>query len=189
MPSPATQPLFLNFELEANKIMEHLKGEYSGLQIGRASSALVENLMVEAYGQKQSLKGLAQVVIPDARSIRIQPWDRGTLSAIEKAIQLSDLHLTPNNDGVAVHINIPPLTEERRKDLSKVVRRMGEDAKISVRSARQEVHSKLREMEQNKQISEDDNRGAQKDLQLKVDKLNEEIEIMMKRKEEDVMTL
>lgn len=181
--------LLARIDTEGPKIVEHLLSEFAGLQVGRASAALVENVVVEAYGQKQPLKGLAQIMIPDARSIRIQPWDRGTLTAIEKGIQMSDMGLNPNNDGVAIHINIPPLTEERRKDLVKVVKRMAEDAKIALRNLRQDLHSKLRALEQSKEISEDYSHNMQKDLQVKVDKLNDEIEARRQKKEDDVMTV
>lgn len=185
----ATQPFLDRIDSEFKKIIDRLRTEFAALQIGRASAVLVENLQVEAYGTKQSLKGLAQIVIPDARSIRIQPWDRSTLGAIEKAIQISDLHLTPTNDGTMIHLNISPLTEERRNELTKVVRRIAEDAKISVRNARQDVHSAVRDLEHAKQITEDDRRLAEKELQDRVTKANTEIESMMGKKEEEVMKI
>lgn len=174
---------------EFAKILEFLRGEFSRLQIGRASSALVEGLMVEAYGSKQQLKSLAGVSIPDAKTIQIQPWDKSLLAPIERAVQTSDLNLTPLNDGLVIRLNLPPLTEERRRDLTKVVHRMTEEARISVRNARQKAQDKAKEMEKNKELTEDQVKGFQKKLQDKVDATNLEIEQSAKTKENDVMTV
>jgi len=174
-------------EVEMKKIIDHLKTEYSHLQIGRASAALVEGVMVEAYGTTQSLKGIAHISVPDAKTIQIQPWDRSTLQAIEKGIQVANLGLMPSNDGVVIRINIPPLTEERRRDLTKVVHKLAEDARISVRHARQTVMDKIKGQEKAKEISEDIAKGMEKKLQDRVDAINQEIEMMSKTKESDVM--
>jgi len=174
---------------EFSRILEFLRGEFSRLQIGRASANLVESLMVEAYGSKQQLKSLAGISIPDAKTVQIQPWDKGLLSAIEKAVQSSDLNLTPVNDGLVIRLNLPPLTEERRRDLTKVVHRMAEEARISVRNARQKAHDKVKEMEKNKESTEDQVKAFQKKLQDKVDATNLEIEQVSKSKENDVMTV
>jgi ribosome recycling factor len=174
---------------EFSKILEFLRGEFSRLQIGRASSALVEGLLVEAYGSKQQLKSLASVSIPDAKTIQIQPWDKSLLAPIERAVQTSDLNLTPLNDGIVIRLNLPPLTEERRRDLTKVVHRMTEEARISVRNARQKAQDKAKEMEKNKELTEDQVKGFQKKLQDKVDATNLEIEQSAKTKENDVMTV
>ncbi len=174
-------------EVEMKKIIDHLKTEYSHLQIGRASASLVEGVMVEAYGSMQSLKGLAHISVPDAKTIQIQPWDKGVLQAIEKGIMMANLGLNPSNDGIVVRINIPPLTEERRRDLTKVVHKLAEDARISVRHARQGVMDKIKGQEKAKEISEDMAKGLEKKLQDKVDAVNQEIETLAKGKEADVM--
>jgi ribosome recycling factor len=171
------------------KIVDHLKSEYSRLQIGRASASLVEGVHVEAYGSRQPIKSLANISVPDAKTIQIQPWDKSLLSAVEKAIQTSDLNLTPVNDGIVIRLNLPPLTEERRKDLVKVVSRMAEEARISVRNVRQKVHDKGKEREKSKEATEDQMKLFQKKLQEKVDAINLEIEKMSKGKENDVMTV
>ncbi len=176
-------------EVEFKKILEHLKTEYSHLQIGRASTAIVESVMVEAYGTRQPLKAVASVSVPDAKTIQIQPWDKGMLKAIEQGIQMSGLNLTPNNDGIVIRINIPPLTEERRRDLTKVVHRMAEEARIAVRHGRQQSMDKIKVMEKNKEITEDETRGSEKRLQEKVDMTNREIDNIAKNKESDVMTV
>lgn len=183
------EELIQNAQSEFAKITDHLKSEYSRLQTGRASAALVEGLMVEAYGTKQSLKGMASISVPDAKTVQIQPWDKSLLSAIEKAIQTSDINVSPANDGIVIRLNLPPLTEERRRDLTKVVGRMAEEARISVRNVRQKVHDKGKEMEKNKELTEDQMKLFQKKLQEKVDAANMEIEKMAKNKENDVMTV
>ncbi|MFA5843125.1 MAG: ribosome recycling factor [Candidatus Gracilibacteria bacterium] len=184
-----TDPVIAIAVAEFEKVLNHLKEEFSRLQVGRANAALVEHVMVEAYGSVQPLKNVASISVPDAKTIQIQPWDRSILSAVEKAIQVSDLGLNPVNRGIAILLNIPALTEERRRDLVKVVNTLAENTRISVRNIRQTAHSKFKEMKQNKQISEDEETGAQKQLQTKVDEANAKIMEMAKAKEEGVMTV
>jgi ribosome recycling factor len=167
----------------------HLKEEFAGLQIGRASSGLVEGLMVEAYGTMQPVKAVASISVPDGRTLQVQPWDKAMLGPIEKAIQNSDLNLNPTNNGVAVILSIPPLTEERRRDLVKVVGRLAEEAKISVRNSRHDAMSKFKQMEHDGDMTEDDRTGAEKKLQEKVDEVNKEIGELAKAKEEAIMTV
>jgi len=183
------EELIQNAQSEFTKILDHLKSEFARLQTGRASAALVEGLMVEAYGTKQPLKGMASISVPDAKTVQIQPWDKSLLSAVEKAIQTSDINISPANDGIVIRLNLPPLTEERRRDLTKVVGRMAEEARISVRNVRQKIHDKGKDMEKNKQLTEDQMKLFQKKLQEKVDNSNMEIEKMAKGKENDVMTV
>ncbi|MBP7058304.1 ribosome recycling factor [Candidatus Gracilibacteria bacterium] len=184
-----SEQLMQNADAEFKRVLEHLASEYSHLQIGRASAALVEHLQVEAYGTKQPLKGLAGISIPDAKTVQIQPWDRGILGDIEKAIRNSDLNLAPTNDGVVVRLNLPPLTEERRRDLSKVVGKMAEESRIDVRRVRQEIIDQLKAKEKSAEISEDQLHTFEKKLQDKVDKVNLDIETMAKNKEKDIMTV
>ncbi len=176
-------------QVELQKVIEHLTDEYSKLQIGRASAAMVEHLMVEAYGAMQPVKAVASVMVPDGHTLQIQPWDRSMLAAIEKAIRDSDLNLNPSNNGIAVMLNIPPLTEERRRDLVKVVGRIAEESKIAVRNKRHDLMADLKRMQHDKQISEDDQNKAEKDLQEIVDKLNLQIEELARKKEETIMTV
>jgi ribosome recycling factor len=182
-----SETLILQAEQEFRNALDHLKGEFAGLQIGRASAALVENIDVEAYGSVQPLKALASISIPDPKTIQIQPWDRSQLQAVEKAIRNSDINITPSNDGIVIRLNIPPLTEERRADLTKVVHRLAEEARISVRQARQRVHEQIKEAHKNGKITEDDKTTAEKKLQEKVDNINKEIESLAKAKEAEVM--
>ncbi len=176
-------------DADFKKVLEHLRTEYSRLQIGRASPALVESLMIDSYGSKQHLKNLASISIPDPKTIQIQPWDKSQLAAIEKGIQASDLNLNPLNDGVVIRVVLPPLTEERRKDLSKVVHKLAEEARITVRNIRQKAHDKLKEAEKNGDITEDLQRSGEKRLQEKVDATNTEIETTAKNKEKDILTV
>lgn len=172
-----------------NKTLEHLKGEFSRLQIGRAQAALVESISVEAYGSWQPIKALASISIPDARTIQIQPWDKTVVSNIEKAIQTSELNINPINDGGVLRLVVPALTEERRKELSKLVHKMAEETKISVRNIRHAVYNKFKDMEKNKEITEDQLRHYEKDVQAKVDEINQAIEQLAQKKETDIMSL
>lgn len=174
---------------EFQKTLAHLKAEYARLQIGRATPALVEDVKIEAYGGLQPIKGLASVSVPDPRTLQIQPWDRNTLGAIERAIQAANLGLNPINDGRVIRVPMPPLTEERRKELVKIVHQMSETAKISIRNARGVAHGSFKTMEEGKEITEDDRRLAEKHLQEKVDAANKEVEELAKKKEQDIMTV
>lgn len=185
----ATQPYIDTANAEFQKTIQFLKTEYARLQIGRSNPAFVEDLKVEAYGTQQPLKALASVSCPDAKTIQIQPWDRGISGAIEKAIQTSGLGLNPVNDGKFIRINMPPLTEERRRELVKVVHKMAEEGRISIRQSRQKAHDTFRELEKQKSISEDEARLSEKHLQEKVDHTNKEIEELAKKKEQDIMTI
>lgn len=182
-------PSVQKVQTDLQKVLEHLNDEYSHLQIGRASAGMVEHLMVEAYGSMQPIKGVASVMVPDARTVQIQPWDRGILSAIEKAIRESDLNLNPTNNGLAVILNIPPLTEERRRDLVKVVGRIAEESKIAVRNQRHDLMTQLKRMEHDNEITEDERNKAEKELQEVVDKSNKDIEEASRKKEEAIMTV
>lgn len=184
-----TQDFIATADQDFQKALAHLKSEYARLQIGRASPALVEELKVEAYGSLQPLKGLGSVTVPDPKTLQIQPWDRGILGNIERAIQAANLGLNPINDGRVIRIPMPPLTEERRKELVKVVHQMGENAKISIRTSRGVAHAAFKTMEENKEISEDERRLSEKHLQEKVDKANKEVEETAKKKEQDILTI
>lgn len=168
------------------KTIAHLKEEFSRLQTGRASAALVEHVLVDAYGQTQPLKAVAGISVADARTITVQPWDKGVLSDVETALVKADLGAMPVNEGSLIRIVLPPMTEERRKDLVKVVKQLAEEAKISVRQQRQEVHSSVKKDEER---TEDEHRDFENDVQKEVDKANKEIEEMASKKEEEVMTV
>jgi len=174
---------------EFESAMIHLQGEYAKLQVGRANPALVEGVSIEAYGASQSLKAVASISIPEPRTIQIQPWDKGMLAAIEKGILNANLGLNPVNDGVCVRLAIPPLNEERRAELAKMVNRLAEDAKISIRNVRQDAHKQFKQLKDSGDIAEDELHGAEKRFQEKVDEYNKRVDDMAAGKEKDVMTV
>lgn len=174
---------------EMQEALEHLDAELSSLQIGRANPALVNDISIEAYGTTQPLKTIANVSIPDPQTIQIQPYDKGILSNIEKSLRVSSLNLNPSNDGVVVRINIPPTTEERRKELVKMVGQKAENSRVSIRHARQKAHDIIKKMKDDKTISEDELYTYQEALQKKVDDFNKKIEEKAKKKEQEIMTI
>ncbi len=174
---------------EFEKALSHLNSEYGKLQVGRANPAMVETLTVDVYGMAQPMKAVATISCPDPRTLQIQPWDKSNIAPIEKAVRESDLGLNPVNNGNAVMLNIPPLTEERRRDLVKVVKKLSEEAKISIRNGRQTAHTRFKELESNSEITEDDKYGAEKKLQEVVDEYNKKIDEAEKAKSEAVMTV
>jgi ribosome recycling factor len=169
--------------------MKFLHTEYSKLQTGRANAALVESVMVESFGTMMPLKGVASISIPESNQIAIQPWNRDQLPNVEKAIVNANLGLNPQNDGTIIRLILPPLTEERRKELVKLVHQYAEDSRISIRNARHESLSKLKDMEKEKEIGEDELAVREKELQNTVDEFNKKVEEDAKKKEEDVMTV
>jgi ribosome recycling factor len=169
--------------------IKFLLAEYSKLQTGRANAALVEGIMVESFGTMMPLKGIASISIPESNQIAIQPWNRDQLTSIEKAITEANLGLNPQNNGTLIRLILPPLTEERRKELVKLVHKYAEDARISIRNARHESLSKLKNMEKEKDIGEDELAGREKELQNIVDKFNKEVEEYAEKKEKEVMTV
>lgn len=169
--------------------LNHLHEEYGKLQTGRASGAMVEGVMVESFGAKMPLKGVASISVPESNQILIQPWDKSQLSAVEKAIIEANLGLNPQNDGVVIRLTIPPLTEERRKDLVKTVHRLAEEARVSIRQDRQDANNKIKQLKKDGEITEDDVKRLEKELQDLVDDFNKHIEASAKKKDEDVMTV
>lgn len=172
-----------------DKTLAHLKTEFSKLQIGRATPALVEDLKIEAYGSLQPLKAVASISIPEPKTISIQPWDKSNIALIEKAIYTSQLGLAPTNNGASVIITLPPLTEERRLELVKVVGKLAEEARITIRNIRQIAHTAFKTMEDKKEISEDDRTRSEKELQAKVDEYNKKVDEVAKAKEADIMKI
>ncbi len=174
-------------ELNMKKAVEALRHNLASIRTGRASSSLVDHLPVEAYDSVMPLNQLANVSVPEIRLIVIQPYDAATIRAIERAIQQSDLGLTPQDDGRVVRLNLPPLTEERRRELLKVVRSRVEEVKVSVRNHRRDSMGDLRELEHEKMISEDDLHRAQDKLQELTDKYTKELDRVGEIKEAEVM--
>jgi len=176
-------------ERQMQKAIEALHHHLMTVRTGRASTALVDNLMVEAYGSMMPLNQIAGISVPDARLIVIQPYDASLLRTIEKAIQQSDLALNPQNDGRIIRLNIPQLTEERRREMVKLVRTRTEEVKVSIRNHRRDTLEDLRKLEQEKSITEDELRRAQDRLQELTDRFSKESDQVSASKEAEVMEI
>jgi len=181
--------VFADAEHRMRGAVEALQRELQTVRTGRASPALVERLPVEYYGTPTPLQNMAAIHATDARTLTIQPWDRKVLSDIEKAIQKSDLGLNPNNDGQVIRIIVPALTEERRKDLVKVVHKKVEDSKVAMRNIRRDAHDHLREQEKKKEISADDLKRDTDRLQKLTDRYIVELEKVGSAKEQEIISV
>ncbi len=183
------QEIFNKVKGEFDGAVAHMKSEFGRLQVGRASSLLVEGIPVDVYGASQTIKMVANISIPDPRTIQIQPWDKNMLTPIEKAIVGIGTGLNPQNDGILIRISIPPLTEERRRDLTKHVGKLAEEARISIRNGRQDAQKGFKQMKADNEMTEDDIRTAEKKLQDLVDEYNAVVEEAAKTKDSDIMTV
>ena len=164
-----------------------LQEDLAAVRTGRASPGLVEKLQVEYYGTPTALMQLASISVPEPRTLTIKPFDPSTLKVIEKTIQASDLGLNPNNDGKVIHLNLPPLTEDRRRDLVKHVHHRLEESRIAVRNIRRDIHKDMRDFEKEKLVSEDELKRGEDDLQKLTDRFIEEIAELGKKKEAEIM--
>lgn len=161
--------------------------DMSGVRTGRASTGLVDNVRVDYHGTEMPLNQIAQINVGDARLLVIQPWDRTSVQSIVRAIQMADIGLQPSVDGDIIRIVVPPLTEERRRDIVKMVNRRAEEAKVAVRNVRRDVQSRIRKMERDGEVSQDLARRAQDDLQKLTDEAIEMVDLASSAKEEEVM--
>ena len=171
------------------KAISHLQSEFAAVRTGRASSGLVEKLKVDAYGSEVPLQQIAGFGVPEPRVLTISPYDKGTIKAIEKAIQLSDLGVNPSNDGQVIRLTFPALTEDRRKDLVKVVRHRAEEGKVAVRNARRHARHELEGLEKDGEISKDDLDRTEKDLEKRTHEVVAEIDDMLKHKENELLSI
>jgi len=169
------------------KTSEALKKEYKRIRTGRASSALLDGIRVDCYDTQMPLEQLASISVPESRLITIQPWDQSIIGNIEKSILKSELGLTPMNDGKIIRISIPPLTEERRKELAKLARKMAEDSKIALRNHRRDANEMFKELKNEKEISEDDYHKSHDDVQKITDEFIEKIEEITTKKEKEII--
>ena len=183
------QSVLKDCEKKMDKAILSLEKEFSRLRTGRASTGLVEDVMVDYYGTLTPLNQLASVSIPDSRTISIQPWDRNAFSSVEKAIMKSDLGLNPVNDGKVIRINIPPLTEERRKDLVKLAKKYAEDAKIAIRNIRRDANDAIKKMKNNKDLSEDEMHKGQDEVQKVTNSFVEKADHVLELKEKEIMEI
>jgi ribosome recycling factor len=178
---------FKEVESRMQKCVESTRAEFASIRTGRATPALLDRLVVEAYGQPAPLKQVAGVSTPDTRTLLITAWDKGVVPEIKKAIEKSDLGLTPNVDGVAIRLLIPPLNEERRKDLVKVVKKKAEDGRVAVRNVRHRAHDDLKGQLKSAEITEDDSKRMQETLQRLTDRYVKEIDALVAAKEKEIM--
>lgn len=169
------------------KGIEALRRELSTIRTGRANPALVEHIRVDYYGTPTPLKQLATVMVPEARLLTIQPWDKGSLAAIEKAIQKSDLGLNPSSDGAVIRLVIPQLTEDRRKELVRVVHKKVEEGRVAIRNIRRDAHELLRDFRREKEISEDQEFNAQEELQKVTDRFIADADKLGEEKEKELL--
>jgi ribosome recycling factor len=174
-------------EIRMRGAITSLENDLSGIRTGRASPALVERLNVEYYGASTPLIQLASITIPEPRIIMIRPFDGSTMRAIERSIMASELGLTPNNDGKVIRLNIPPLTEERRRDLVRLVNNRAEEARIAIRNVRRDLMKDLREFEHEKLISEDDRKSGEEELQKLTNAWVEKVDDTIDRKQREIM--
>ncbi len=176
-------------EEKMKKAISALKSEFQSVRTGRASAALFEKIRVEYYGEQVPLNQIATISVPEARLVLIQPWDRSSLQAIEKAIQRSELSVNPNNDGKVIRINIPPLTEDRRKELVKLAKHMAEQGRVSIRNIRRDANEELKKLKKNSEISEDEEKRALEEIQKLTDKYVEEVNNLLEAKEKEIMEI
>ena len=174
-------------EEKMEKTIAVLKDELLTIRAGRANPNMLDRVMVDYYGTMTPLKQMAGVSSPEPRTILIQPWDKSAMGSIEKAILSSDLGFNPTNDGNSIRINIPQLTEERRKDLIKLVAKTGEQAKVAIRNERREANEAIKKMEKNSELTEDDSKKAQDEVQKLTDSHIKMIDDMLAKKEKDIM--
>jgi ribosome recycling factor len=169
--------------------VDSLRSEFNTVRTGRASTGLLDRLHVDYYGAKTPIKQLASLATPDPRTISITVYDKSAVNLIARAIQESDLALTPNTDGTVIRLNIPTLTAERRKDLVKLVKNMGEDGRVAIRNVRRDVMADLKELKKEGEISEDDEKRAEEEVQKLTDSFIEKINDVMKHKEEEILEI
>ena len=169
------------------RAIEALKRDFSSVRTGKASPALLDTLRVDAYGSQVPLNQVASVSAPEARLLVVQPWDRAMLNPIEKALQISDLGLNPSNDGKIIRVPIPALTEERRREFVKLLHKMAEEARVSVRHARKEGNDEIKRRQKDSEISEDQARREQEEIQKLTDRFIQSVEDLLKHKEAEVM--
>ncbi len=180
-----------NKELEErmNKTLSVLQENLSEIRAGRANPAILNKIKIDYYGVPTPINQVAGVSVPEARMILIQPWDASILKEIEKEIQKSDIGINPNNDGKVIRLIFPELNEERRKEIVKDIKKMGEDAKVSIRSIRRDGIDEAKEMQKESLISEDEEKRAEDEIQKLTDKKNTEIDSMIETKEKEIMSL
>ena len=177
------------YEDKMKKSVEVMKQEFQTIRAGRANPSVLNKIVVSYYGSDMPINQLAAIASPEPRMLTIQPWDAGALKAIEKAIIASDLGINPQNDGTAIRLIFPPMTEERRRDLSKDISRLAEECKVAIRSIRRDAIDKLKDMKKKSEITEDDLKSAEKKMQDQTDRFTKEADKMAGDKEKEIMEI
>ena len=180
---------FKDFERRMNKALDHLNEEFGAVRAGRANPKVLDRITVEYYGSETALNVVATISRPDARTLVIQPWDTKLLKDIQKAIQMSDLGINPQNDGRVIRLSFPQLTEDRRKDLVKQVKKYAEEAKVAMRNIRRDGMDYVKKLKKASEITEDDQKKAEKDLQDLLDKMIKKADAALAAKEKELMSL
>lgn len=183
----SVQNISTETEQRMEKVIESLKKDLTRIRTGRATPALLDGLSVDYYGSPVPVNQVANISVPDARMIVIQPWEKNMISAVEKAIQTSDLGLNPQNDGNLIRLPIPPLSEERRKDIFKNCKKIGEDSKIAIRNVRRDGNEKLKKEEKDKVITQDEEKKGLDEIQKTTDRFVKIIDDLLVQKEKEVM--
>lgn len=183
------QELLKNTEEKMSKSIASLEREYKSVRAGRANAAVLDKVSVDYYGVPTPIKQMAAVSIPEARSLVIQPWDATMLKEIEKAILTSEIGINPQNDGKVIRLNFPPLTEERRKDIVKDVKKTAEDSKVAIRNIRRDALDKLKGLKKDNKITEDDESNGEKKIQNLTDKYCKEADELLAIKEKEIMEI
>ena len=176
-------------ESTMQKTIEATQRSFNTIRTGRANASLLDKVMVDYYGAPTPLKSLASISTPDASTIMIQPYDKGSMGLIEKAISMSDVGLTPSNDGSVIRLNIPPLTSERRKELVKLAAKYAEEGKVAIRNIRRDAMDSIRKQEKNSELSKDESLDQQDDLQKLTNKYTGKIDELLAEKEKDITTV
>lgn len=176
-------------ETKMQAAVDLLAREFAGVRTGRANTALLDNLRVEAYGNLTPLNQLASLSVPDPKTLVIQPWDASQIGNIEKAIHKSDLGITPSSDGKVLRLTMPTLTEERRKQLAKTVGKYAEDARVAIRNVRRDANEKLKTMAKDKHISQDEERRGHDSIQKTTDKFTAKVDELAKKKEQEILAM
>ena len=180
---------FKDYARRMDKALDHLNEEFGAVRAGRANAKVLDRITVEYYGSETPLNGVATISSPDARTLVISPWDTKLLKDISKAIQMSDLGINPQNDGRVIRLTFPQLTEDRRKDLVKQVKKYAEDAKVAMRNIRRDGMDYVKKLKKNSEITEDDQKKAEKDLQDLLDKNIKKVDAAMAAKEKELMAI
>ena len=180
---------FTEFSRKMDRTLEHLGEDFDAVRAGRANAKVLDRISVEYYGSETPLNGVATISSPDARTLVITPWDTKLLKEIQKAIQMSDLGINPQNDGRVIRLIFPQLTEERRKDLSKQVKKYAEDAKVAMRNIRRDGMDYVKKLKKNKEITEDDQKKAEQDLQDMLDKYIKKVDAALAAKDKELMSI